>query len=113
MLRQNYRDCGIGSAELKCGIAGAGFIQLQDYPIVVSSKRGIFETRDYVNTALSQCGIAVFLTLSLTLILILILTLASCKNRTRNLALTRVSCLRIEPLQVVCLGTGSSLKLDP
>ena len=43
---------------LKCVIAGlkcgtAGFIQLRDYLIVASSKCRIFETRDYVNTALS------------------------------------------------------------
>ena len=76
---------------------------MRDCLIGASSKCGIFETWDYVNTALSQCGIAVFLTL--------ILTLASCKNR--NAVVTRVSCLSIEPLQVVYLGTGSSLKLDP
>ena len=41
------------------------------------------------------------------------LTLASCKNRTRNLVLTYVSYVSTEPPQVVCLGTGSSVKLDP
>ena len=62
---------------------------------IASPKRGVVQLRDYLNAALSKCGV-VALTLSL------VLTLASCKNR--NLVLTRVSCLRIEPPQVVCLA---------
>ena len=49
----NWAKC-LGIAGLKvrdCGIAG--FVQLRDCLIVASSKCGIFETRDYVNTALS------------------------------------------------------------